>query len=175
LRSLEHLSRAAGRLATVLGSLRDSLRPSYNCTYTGAKVVNVVFNREYQKRATRQGLASRGGGHKVAADAALRLPWAGIFEPWRPYILVAAAAEKQPKATKTAAKGCKKSRQLNLFDGKLRGVQLSLFPDMQTLPNPVQKPRQSSADSEFPALAGMIDPMAEVMTEEELAAEFEKL
>ena len=141
-----------------------------------------MFNREYQKRATRQGLASRGGGHKVAADAALRLPWAGIFEPWRPFVLVAAAADKQPNATKNAAKGCKKSRQLNLFDGKLRGVQLSLFPSaeeftpVQTFtPNPVQKPRQSSADSEFPVLAGMIDPMAEVMTEDELAAEFEKL
>lgn len=139
-----------------------------------------MFNREYQKRATRQGLARRAGGHEAATDAALRLPWAGIFEPWRPFVLIAAATS-QPK---NAAKGCKKTRQLELFDGKLRGVQLSLFPDIaeenftavkNSTPNPVQKPRRSPADSEFPSLAGMVDPMAEVMTEDELAAEFEKL
>jgi hypothetical protein len=86
-----------------------------------------MLNREYQLRAVRKA----GGGHKVAADAALRLPWAGIFEPWRPYVLVAAAAESisSPRAAKAGR--CKKgrSRQRQLFDGKLRGIQLDLFPD----------------------------------------------
>lgn len=89
-----------------------------------------MLNRQYQLRAVRKA----GGGHKVAADAALRLPWGGIFEPWRPYVLVAAAAEtveaKSPARAKKAGR-CKKgqSRQMQLFDGKLRGVQLALFPD----------------------------------------------
>jgi hypothetical protein len=137
-----------------------------------------VFNREYQKRATRQGLASRDGGHQAAADAALRLPWAGIFEPWRPYVLIAAAAA-QPKTAKTASKSCKNSRQGKLFDGKLRGVQLALFPDSDVqnfTANPVQNGSKTAANSEFPALAGMLDPiMTDVLTEDELAAEFEKL
>jgi hypothetical protein len=149
-----------------------------------------VFNREYQKRATRQGLAQRGGGHQVAADAALRLPWAGIFEPWRPFVLTAAAAAAcEPNRSenafqrRNAAKRCKKSAQRLLFDGKLRGVQLALFPDepvtsvtFKLQPNPVQKPRRSPADSDFPALSAMVDPMAqEILSEDELATEFEKL
>jgi hypothetical protein len=149
-----------------------------NCTYTGARAINVVFNREYQKRATRQGLASRGGGHQAAADAALRLPWAGIFEPWRPYVLIATAAA-QPKTAKSAAKSCKNSRQGKLFDGKLRGIQLALFPDSDVqnfTANPVQNGSKTAANSAFPALAGMLDPvMTDVLTEDELAAEFEKL
>jgi hypothetical protein len=127
-----------------------------------------MLNREYQIRATKQGLAAKHAGHD-----ALRLPWAGIFEPWRPFVMVAAAAERPESAfrRRTAAKNCKKrSRQLPLFDGKLRGVQLALFSE-----NDVQKPRETSADSAFPPLAGMVDPMAEILTEDELAAEFEKL
>lgn len=87
-----------------------------------------MFNRTYQLRAVRKA----GGGHKVAADAALRLPWAGIFEPWKPLVMVADAADqaKKPVRAGIAVKPCKKStRQLQLFDGKLRGVQLALFPD----------------------------------------------
>lgn len=137
-----------------------------------------MLNREYHKRATRQGiaqrtLAQRGGGHQVAADAALRLPWAGIFEPWRPLVLVAAAQQDvQRNAIQKTAKRCKKSAQRLLFDGKLRGVQLALFPEneMQNA-DPGQKQRELPADSKFPPLARMLDPL----TEDELAAEFEKL
>lgn len=138
-----------------------------------------MFNREYQKRATKQGLAQR-GGHRLAADAALATPWAGIFEPWRPFVLTAAAADpaRAEKAfqRKSAAKRCKKSGQRLLFDGKLRGVQLSLFPDndAQTFTAPEQF--TASRRFSFPPLAGMVDPMApEILTEDELAAEFEKL
>jgi len=129
-----------------------------------------VLNREYHKRATRQGLAQRSPGPRHAPDANLGLPWAGIVEPWRPLLLIAAAADEQQNTAKRAAKRCKNSRQLKLFDGKLRGVQLAL-----SFPDPVQNAPKSPADSDFPALADMVDPMAGVMTEDELAAEFEKL
>lgn len=72
-----------------------------------------MFNKSYQDRATRQGRGERavreaGGGHQVAADAALRLPWAGIFEPgfsepWRPFALTALAAHEGPALEKPAA------------------------------------------------------------------------
>jgi hypothetical protein len=131
-----------------------------------------MLNREYHKRARQQGeTAIR------RQSSALSLPWAGIFEPWRPLVLMAELAEQTEQAKrlirgKNAAKGCKNRSQLLLFDGKLRGVQLALFPE-----NDVQKPRETSADSTFPPLAGMIDPMGaeEILTEDELAAEFEKL
>jgi hypothetical protein len=113
-----------------------------------------MFNRSYQLRA----ITNACGGHKVAADAAAHLPWAGIFETcsesWRPLVLTAAAAESVISKSHvndsphSAAKRCKRgSRQLQLFDGKLRGVQLSLFPD------PPQNARESAADSTFPRLA----------------------
>jgi hypothetical protein len=130
-----------------------------------------MLNREYHKRARQQGETPI----RPQPDA-LSLPWAGIFEPWRPLVLMAELAErteqaKRPIRGKNAAKGCKNRSQMLLFDGKLRGVQLSLFPE-----NDVQKPRELPADSTFPNLAGMIDPMAEeILTEDELAAEFEKL
>lgn len=131
-----------------------------------------MLNREYHKRARQQGETPI-----RPQPGALSLPWAGIFEPWRPLVLMAELAErteqaKRPIRGKNAAKDCKNRRQLQLFDGKLHGVQLALFPE-----NDVQKPRETSADSTFPPLAGMIDPMAaeEILTEEELAAEFEKL
>lgn len=97
-----------------------------------------MFNREYQRRATKQGLTavshkSDSGGHQ---EAALRLPWAGVFEPWRPFVLVAAAAAQRPERAfqrRNAAKGCKNSRQLKLFDDKLLGMQLALFPDNEIL------------------------------------------
>jgi len=41
-----------------------------------------VFNKTYQSRAVRKA----GGGHKVAEDEALRLPWANISRPWRPRV-----------------------------------------------------------------------------------------
>lgn len=94
-----------------------------------------MLNREYQLRAVRKA----GGGHRVAADAALRLPWGGIFEPWRPFVLVADVAKtlaitKPPKtATRSRSRG-----QMQLFDGKLRGVQLALFAD---------QPRDDQADN----------------------------
>lgn len=158
-----------------------------------------MFNREYQKRATRQGLAARtvreaGGGHQVAKDAALRLPWAGIFEPWRPLVLTAAAAAKA-NSVKNAVKRCKKSSQRLLFDGKLRGVQLAfafepdeedepLFPEDDGPDNTAQKftvsgnftvpnDRESPADSSFPPLSEMVNPMA-VLSDEDLA-EIDKL
>lgn len=130
-----------------------------------------MFNREYQKRATRLGLASG----NIAADATLRLPWAGIFEPWRPFVMTAIAEERRQRPKpKTAAKGCKKSTQRLLFDGKLRGLQLVLFPDNDVnkfTTDPARKARQTPADSEFPSLALMVDPL----NEDELADEFNKL
>lgn len=98
-----------------------------------------MFNRSYQLRSTKaKKVREAGGGHQLAADAAARLPWAGIFEkgfskPWRPLVVMAAVCETgqlagKPAQPQTAAVRCKKrSRQLQLFDGKLRGVQLELF------------------------------------------------
>lgn len=98
-----------------------------------------MFNRSYQIRAA-------GGGHKVAAalgknrekpritvgqlkgvqleltappvseDKLLRLPWAGIFEPWRPWVATAAAAESAVTRCKT---GSRKQRRLEAA-GQLR-------------------------------------------------------
>jgi hypothetical protein len=110
-----------------------------------------MFNRSFQRRAVK----SAGGGRKVAADAALRLPWAGIFEPWRPFVLVAEAAEtlvltkvaKLPVRPQKAANRCKKS------SGRLQGVQLDMF-----APDAPPNDRQSPADSRFPKLAEMIVP-----------------
>lgn len=128
-----------------------------------------MFNRS-KMRAVRKA----GGGHKVAADLALRLPWAGIFEPWRPLVLVAEAAEtaelaKTPVRGKVAANRCKKStRQMRLFDGKLRGVQLGLFPDnaaekftepenfMVPFPPPVEVPM---ADEDPVPVTGWLRPV----------------
>jgi hypothetical protein len=73
-----------------------------------------MFNKSYHQRARRQ-VRQAGGGHKVAEDALLRLPWAGIFEPWRPFVAVAAANRR-------------KNRAHHLQD-KPQGVQLELFAD----------------------------------------------
>lgn len=110
-----------------------------------------MFNRTYQLRAVRQAGPSASlrasSGHEVAAALASHLPWGGIFEPWRPLVLMAEVAkvakiEDLYKKGKNAAVGCriarescadrprimrrKSSRQMPLFDGKLRGIQLSL-------------------------------------------------
>jgi hypothetical protein len=92
-----------------------------------------MFNRTYQLRAVKKA----GGGRKLAYDAGLCLPWAGIFqprEPWRPLVMIAAAAE-EVAADKTfhrpnpavrreiAANRCKKRSQ------RLQGTQLELFPE----------------------------------------------
>ena len=44
-----------------------------------------------------------GGGHKLAADAGMHLPWAGIFEPWREFVAVAMAAETVKTSTQHSA------------------------------------------------------------------------
>lgn len=144
-----------------------------------------MFNRSYQLRAVRKA----GGGHQVAADLALRLPWAGIFEPWRPLVLVAAAAQaaepaKKPVQAKNAANRCKKrSRklQLELFpsDGKLRGVQTALiFKDEAAAiftvgekSMPAEKFTPGLLPAEFPSPAQVEVPL----TEDELADEFTRL
>jgi hypothetical protein len=105
-----------------------------------------VFNRSYQAKAVRKA----GGGRKLAADAALHLPWAGIFEPWRSLVLTALAADSLAIAKpRNAAKGCKKR------SGRLQGVQLALFPE------PAQNAGKSPADSTFPPLAEMFVPIAD--------------
>jgi len=112
-----------------------------------------VFNRSYQVRAVK----AAGGGHQVAGDAALHLPWAGIFEPWRPLILTALAAETlavaKPVRGRSAANRCKKS------NGRLQGVQLALFPDH--VADPPQNAGKSPADSAFPPLAGLEVPFTD--------------
>jgi hypothetical protein len=67
-----------------------------------------VFNKTYQSRAVRRA----GGGHKVAEDEALRLPWANISRSWRPHALLAALAANR--------------RQIN--EGGRPAMQLELFP-----------------------------------------------
>jgi hypothetical protein len=114
-----------------------------------------VFNATYHRRA-RKAIKEAGGGHQLAADQALRLPWGGIFEPWRPFVLTAAAAETVQR--RKAANRCKKG------SGRLQGVQLDLFADLPP------KPGKSPADSAFPSLVEMFVPM----TDDELAADFEK-
>lgn len=116
-----------------------------------------MFNRSYQIRAVRQA----GGGHAVAAIAASRLPWAGLFE--RP-----ASPPETAARPKNAALGCKKrpgkksTRQLPLFDGKLRGVQLSLiFVDEM----PAQR---ENLRPEFPSAADLETPL----NEDQLEADF---
>lgn len=127
-----------------------------------------MFNRSYQVRAVR--LA--GGGHKAAADSALRLPWAGIFEPWRPFVLVAKAARTKnvrvrPKnvlvRAQVAANRCKKG------SGRLQGVQLDLFPDIaaqkftagENLHAPVKNSAPESGLLNFPPLAGVEVPITD--------------
>jgi hypothetical protein len=107
-----------------------------------------MFNRSYQQRAVREA----GGGRKVAADVAMRLPWAGIFEPWRPLVLTAAIAESATYKSHNAAKRCEKS------SGRLQGVQLELFAES---PNQPPIARESPADSRFPLLAGLEIPLAD--------------
>lgn len=70
-----------------------------------------MFNNSYQLRAVRKA----GGGHQVAEDALLRLPWAGIFEPWRPFVAVAAASRRAER----------RKRHGRPF----QGIQLELFPE----------------------------------------------
>lgn len=85
-----------------------------------------MFNRTYQLRATKQGRLPASGSRPEARspkpDFSLRLPWAGIFEPWRPFVLAAEVA-KTAVPPRIAAKRCKKA------SGRLQGVQLNLFPD----------------------------------------------
>ena len=96
-----------------------------------------MFNKSYQIRASRQGRAEReavrkaGGGHQVAADAALRLPWAGIFEPWRPLVLTAMAAHEGPLPPKPPAneRKKKKPRAARVLPG-----QMDLFPLSDLIP-----------------------------------------
>jgi hypothetical protein len=70
-----------------------------------------MFNKTYHARARRQ-VRQAGGGRKLAEDALLRLPWAGIFEPWRPFVAAAAASERRKNRARP-----------------LQGVQLDLFAD----------------------------------------------
>jgi hypothetical protein len=55
-----------------------------------SRKMEFVVNKASQLRAVRRA----GGGHKVAEHTLQRLPWAGIFEPWRSHVLLAAAAQK---------------------------------------------------------------------------------
>ena len=97
-----------------------------------------MFNKSYQDRATRQGRAEcaavrkAGGGHQVAADAALRLSRAGIFEPWRPYVLTALAME--PAARNRVAGPALKKRGRRRKRDVLIGYQMDLFPLAELLP-----------------------------------------
>lgn len=91
-----------------------------------------MFKKIFQLRAVK----NAGGGHKLARDAGLCLPWSGIFRPresWRPLVMIAAAAEQiaagksfhRPESAvrrKIAASRCDKKPI-----GK-QGLQLKLFP-----------------------------------------------
>jgi hypothetical protein len=120
----------------------------YACasTYNGAKGdENEMFNRSYQIRATRAAVRN------PAADAALRLPWAGIFEPWRPLVLVAAAADTLAiTKPQIAAKRC------NTRGNPLQKLQLDL-----AFADPAQNGGKSPANSTFPELARMEAPMTD--------------
>ena len=76
-----------------------------------------MFNKTFQIRATRA-VREGGGGRQVAADAALSLPWAGIFEPWRPLVATAEAAAtantNSGRAFQRRHAPKEKSRQLSL-------------------------------------------------------------
>jgi hypothetical protein len=90
-----------------------------------------MLNRSYQLRAVRKA----GGGDQAAADLAMRLPWAGIFEPWRAFVLVAEANETLvtqtlvTKAAKPAARPRIAANRCKKSSGRLQGVQLELFAD----------------------------------------------
>jgi hypothetical protein len=101
-----------------------------------------MFNRTYQLRAVKKA----GGGRKLAEDASLCLPWAGIFrpkQPWRSTVLMARAAEavETPPEGKPAGglaafhrpeppvrEGIAFARRKNR-SRKLQGIQLELFPE----------------------------------------------
>lgn len=144
-----------------------------------------MFNRTYQIRARRQGRESikvdrrREASNKIDRDpeALLRLPWAGLFEPWRPFaalVAAAVAAEKAgpeylpPSARKAFRRrppARRRPAQLKLFDDKLRGVQLAFHFERSPAPQllPAELYPTSAVKQEVP------------LTEDELAAEFEKL
>ena len=87
-----------------------------------------MFNRTYQLRSRdsrpRESATPAFPGSKD--DASLYLPWAGIFEPWRPFVAVARAAAgvNYQENAKTPRK-----RQL-------KGVQLDLFASQTVIPDP---------------------------------------
>jgi len=131
-----------------------------------------MFNRSYQLRAVRKA----GGGQQAAAELALDLPWAGIFEPWRPFVLVAELAKnvslkshsggnlkahKPAVRPQIAAKRCKKGC------GRLQGVQLELFADIgaqkftgcENIDTPLKNFAPESGRLQFPPLAGMEVPL----------------
>lgn len=98
-----------------------------------------MLNKTYQHRASRQGrdaVRKAGGGHQAAADAALRLPWAGIFEPWRPFVLTALAAHQGPPLTPPVAPAHsagsfqKRGRRARVLPG-----QMDLFPLAELIPD----------------------------------------
>jgi len=116
-----------------------------------------MFNRSYQLRAVRKA----GGGQQAAADLALRLPWAGIFEPWRPFVLVAELAKNV--ALKPHSGGNLKAPK----PAVRQGVQLELFADIgaqeftgcEKLHTPVKNFAPESGRLQFPPLAGMEVPL----------------
>jgi hypothetical protein len=84
-----------------------------------------MFNKTYHSRAVQQARAVRGagGGHRVAEETLQRLPWAGIFEPWRSHVLLAAAAQKRRGSNRRQIEQRGRTAQLELFP------LLDLFPD----------------------------------------------
>lgn len=51
-------------------------------------------------------------------DPALRAPWGGIFEPWRPFVLIALAAEHVP-AVFRAKRIQRRERRLRVLPGQM--------------------------------------------------------
>jgi hypothetical protein len=86
-----------------------------------------MFNKTYHSRAVQQARAVRGagGGHRIAEEALERLPWAGIFEPWRSHVLLAAAAQKRHGSTANR-------RQI---EQRRHTAQLELFPLLDLFPD----------------------------------------
>jgi hypothetical protein len=97
----------------------------------------LVRSRIFQLRAA---IKAAGGGHELARQASLALPWAGIFRPrgeaWRPLVLVAAAAEaaelaedfhRPEQPTRERIQTARAARRRNRSQ-RLQDTQLELFP-----------------------------------------------
>ena len=64
-------------------------------------------------------------------DPALRAPWGGIFEPWRPFVLIAAAAEMGPRVFRRSEARKRRARRLDVLPGQMALDFESLFSEAE--------------------------------------------